>query len=173
MNTVAPKDTKALAYYAALFLALFFCMQTLYQTSRGTAFEHLWIDNMTVLPSAGLIAWLTPNEGVVAQNHRLLSPHVRLSVLNGCEGTEVILLLTAALLALRLGWRRKLLGIIIGGLLVYTANQLRIVTLYYCLRFDRSLFDALHGTVAPLAVIFIAALFFIYWTSHGVARRIV
>lgn len=171
MNTLLLKDSKTTAHYVVFFLALFFCMQTLYQTSHGTAFEHLWIDNMTVLPSASLIAWLTPNEGVIAQGHRLLSPYVRLSVLNGCEGTEVTLLLTAALLALRLGWRHKLLGIIIGGLLVYTVNQLRIVTLYYCLRFDRSLFDTLHGTVAPLVVILIAALFFIYWTSHGVARR--
>lgn len=173
MNAPAPKHTKTIAHYVALFLILLFGFQMLYQTSRGTAFEHLWIDDMTVQPSAHLITWLTPDEGVVAQGHRLLSPYVRLSVLNGCEGTEVILLLTAALLALRLDWQRKLLGIILGGLLVYTANQLRIITLYYCLRFDRTLFDILHGTVAPIAVILIAALFFFYWVSHGTAHRAV
>jgi len=173
MNTATPKNTKVLAHYSALFLTLFFFLQTLYQTSHDTAFEHLWIDSLTVLPSANLIHWLTPNERVSAQGHRLISPYARLSVLNGCEGTEVILLLTAALLALRLDWRRKFLGIVLGGLLVYTANQLRIITLYYCLRFNRTLFDILHGTVAPIAIILIAVLFFVYWVSRGTARRTV
>jgi exosortase family protein XrtM len=126
---------------------------------------------MTVRPSATLIAWLTPGEGVVSQGHRLVSPHVRLSVLNGCEGTEVMLLLAAAMLAFGMRWPRKLLGILAGGLLVYLTNQVRIVALFYSLRFDRSLFETLHAYVAPIIVIAVAGFFVLYWVSHAEPRR--
>ncbi|MDT8383300.1 MAG: archaeosortase/exosortase family protein [Gammaproteobacteria bacterium] len=156
-----------LAVYTSLFFGLFLVMQAIYQGARDTQAAHFLINDMTVMPSALIISWITPDEGVSAQGHRLVSRHVRMSVLNGCEGTEVILLLGAALFALRMGWRRKLLGIVAGSLLVYTANQLRIVSLYYSLRIDHSLFEALHGYIAPLAVVTVAMLFFLYWISHA------
>jgi exosortase family protein XrtM len=167
----SPESTRTPATYALLFLGLFFAFQSLYQSNRDTRVVRLWIDEMTVAPSAVLISWLTPDEGVVAQGHRLVSPHVRLSVLNGCEGTDVMLLLTAALLAFGVSWRRTLLGILVGGLLVYLTNQARIVALYYGLRFDRALFEALHGYVAPIIVIAVAGLFFLYWVSDAEPRR--
>lgn len=63
--------------------------------------------------------------------------------------------------------RSKLLGILSGGLLIYAINQVRIVALYYCLRFDHPLFEMLHGYIAPLVVIGIAGLYFSYWTSNA------
>jgi len=170
-NTPATDSIRNIAIYIGIFLGLFFAFQQLYQSSRDTRVETLLIDELTVAPSALLISWLTPEEGVTAQGHRLVSAHVRMSVLNGCEGTEVILLLCAALLALRMNWRRTLMGIALGGLLVYAANQARIVSLYYCLRFDRSLFEALHGYVAPTMVIAVAVLFFIYWAPDAKPNR--
>lgn len=74
--------------YIAAFIVIFFIFETLYQGCRGTRIEHLVIDQMTVAPSAKLISWITPQEDIVAQGHSLLSRNVRLSVLNGCEGTE-------------------------------------------------------------------------------------
>jgi exosortase family protein XrtM len=82
-----------------------------------------------------------------------------------------MLLLAAAMLAFRMSWRRKLLGILAGGLLVYFTNQARIVALYYSLRFDRSLFEALHGYVAPIIAIAAAGLFVLYWVSHAEPSR--
>jgi exosortase family protein XrtM len=172
MNSQAADSTRNIALNTALFLGLFFSFQLIYQSSRDTRIEDLLINEMTVAPSVLVISLLTPEEGVSAQGHRLVSSHIRMSVLNGCEGTEVILLLCAALLAFRMSWRHKLLGIALGSLLVYAANQARIVSLYYCLRFDRSLFEALHGYIAPIAVVAVAVLFFIYWISHAGPNRV-
>lgn len=165
-------STENILRYLVIFMALFFAFQYLYQQSRGTPIEDVLIDDMTVAPSARLISWFTPEEVVSAQDHRLVSKHVRMSVLNGCEGTETILLLCAALIAFRMPWRRKLLGVAAGCLLVYAINQARIVSLYYCLRFDRSLFNALHGYIAPTVVIAAAVLFFLYWIAHAEPRRL-
>jgi exosortase family protein XrtM len=157
-----------LTTFPLIFLVLFLVFQVLYQSGRDTFVVRIVIDDLTVAPSARLISWLTPDEGVVAQGHRLVSPRVRLSVLNGCEGTDVMLMLMAAMIAFnKMIWRRRLLGITVGALVVYLANQIRIVTLYYALRADRSLFEALHGYVAPIAVIAVAGLFFMRWISHG------
>lgn len=169
MNPPTTESPRNIAFYAMTFMALFVVFQLIYQSFRSTSGDDFLITGMTVKPSASLISWLTPEEGITAQGHRLVSSHVRMSVLNGCEGTEVILLLSAALLAFRMPWQRKLSGVVLGSLLIYAANQVRIVALYYCLRFDRSLFDSLHGYIAPIAVIAVAGLFFFYWTTY--ARR--
>lgn len=165
--TISPR---LLTTYTLSFLGLFFVFQHFYQSSRDAALLRFWIEDLTVAPSAVLISWLTPDERVVAHGHQLVSPRVRLSVLNGCEGTDVLLLLAAAMLAFGMSWRRRLLGILAGGLLVYVVNQARIVALYYSLRFDRSLFEALHGYVAPIVLVAAAGLFFVYWVSHAEPR---
>lgn len=165
------ESARKLAACAALFLALFFLLQYLYQGSRGTWVESLLIDRMTVAPSAALIGWFAPREGVSARGHQLVSPHVTLSVLNGCEGTEVMLLLAAAMLAFGTGWRHKLLGIVLGGGLVYLLNQARIAGIYYCLRIEPALFEAVHGYVAPTFIVAAAAMFFLYWVSRVAQRQ--
>ena len=147
------------------FIGAFFILQMLYQNCRGTPIEHVVIDQITVAPSAQLISWLTPQEGVMARGHSLISRYVHLSVLNGCEGTEAILMLASAILVFPRSWKSKLSGIAVGGLLIYLINQARIVTLYYCLRFDRSMFELLHSYIAPTLVIAMTGLYFIYWVS--------
>lgn len=149
----------------AAFITAFFILQMLYQNCRGTAIEHIVIDKMTVAPSAQLISWLTPQEGIIAQGHSLISGYVHLSVLNGCEGTEAILMLISAILIFPRSLRSKAFGIMVGGLLIYLINQARIVALFYCLRFDRSLFEPLHSYIAPTLVIAMTGLYFIYWVS--------
>lgn len=157
--------------HVAAFIVLFFVLQTSYQNCRGTIIEHILVVEMTVRPSSKLISWITPGEHVVAQGHNLISKYVQLSILNGCEGTEAVLMLTAATLVFTRGHRRKLFSIIAGSLLIFTVNQARIVALYYCLRFNRSLFDVLHGYIAPLLVIGVAGLFFMLSMSNTQVTR--
>ena len=96
--------------FALLFLAIFGSLHLLYETTQGTSVERLLINDLTVKPSATVINLLTPAEQVTAIGHRLVSPFAGLSVLNGCEGTETILLLGAAILAFRTPWRDKAIG---------------------------------------------------------------
>jgi len=170
MTSSSHRSALALAGSGALFLGLFFLLQWSYQGSRGTRVETLLIDHLTVAPSAAVVGWLTPGEGVVARGHQLVSPYVKLSVLNGCEGTEVVLLLAAAMLAFGTGWRHRLIGIVMGSAFVYLLNQGRVVGLFYCLRYRPSLFESLHGYVAPTLVVALAAVFFMMWISHDEPR---
>lgn len=154
------------AVFALLFLAIFGVLSSLYGMVRDTAVERLLIDVLTVKPSATLIALFTSSEQVAAQGPRLVSPFGRLSILNGCEGIETMLLLIAAILAYRAPWREKVTGVAAGTLLLYTLNQARIVLLYYAFRHNRELFHLLHGYVFPLILVASAGFFFLWWISR-------
>ena len=156
--------------FALLFLVVFAGLFSLYATARGTAVERLLIDVCTVKPSAALIGLITPSEQVVAMDHRLVSPQARLSILNGCEGIETMLLLVSAILAYARPWRAKFLGALAGILLVYGLNQIRIVALYYAFRYNRELFDLLHGYAAPIIIIACAGLYFLWWIEWHAPR---
>lgn len=147
------------------FLALFGMLLFAYHKSRDTPVERFLIDYATVTPSVALINRIAPEEHVVARGHRLVSPHARLSVLNGCEGTETMLLMFAAILVYPAAWRHKLPGIVLGLGLVYALNQARIVGLYFALRYDRQVFDLLHGYLGPTLIVVVCALFFMAWAE--------
>lgn len=153
--------------FALLFLALFGLFHLLYESARGTPVERLLIDDLTVKPSVAAINLLTPSEHVTAKGHRLVSPYAKLSVLNGCEGIETMLLLIAAVVAYAAPWRTKAIGLLLGMLFVYTLNQIRIVSLYYAFRHNKELFFVLHGYLAPTLIIAAAGLYFLWWISRA------
>ena len=158
---------KAQLYFAGYFLLLFAAMQVVYNFTRDTLAERIIIDYATVTPSVALINTLTPTEHVSANGHQIKSKHIRLSVLNGCEGVEAVLLLVAAIVAFSAPWRHKVMGIVAGTLLIYLVNQIRIVSLYYAAVYDKSLFNDIHGYVGPTLIIILACLFFLFWVSRG------
>ncbi len=153
-----------------LFFAVFFILHFTYQSASGTVVEKIIIDTATVRPSAFFINLLNANEHVFAHGHRLISPYVRLSVLNGCEGTESLFLIMAAIMAFKAPWRHKLVGLVWGILIIYLANQARIVALYFALRHDRGLFSALHGYIAPILIIAIGCLFYLLWIQWSLQK---
>ena len=159
-------SSSRLLTFVALFVVVFFGCEVLYMQSRGAGFERVFIDTLTVKPSVALINWLTPGEQVSAQGPRLVSPLARLSVLNGCEGTEAMFLLIAAITAFAAPWRHKVIGALSGIVLVYVLNQMRIVVLYYSFRADKALFDLVHGTVGPSIIVLAACGFFFWWLKQ-------
>ncbi len=154
---------RSLLQLIVLFAIVFFALHWIYQKASGTVVEKVLIDIVTVRPSAIIINLLQPDEQVSAQGYQLVSPRVKLSVLNGCEGTESIFLIIAAILSFRSSWRHTLAGLALGIIIIYIANQARIVALYFALRHDRELFASLHGYIAPTLIIAIGCLFYLWW----------
>lgn len=164
---VAGGHARPLLRFTLLFISIFFLLQWAYQTLDGTAIYRFYLETLTVRPSAILIQWIVPQEGVVAQGHRLIWPRGGLSLFNGCDGVEVMQLLLAAFVATAGPWRQRLWGAASGLLLVYVLNQARIVALYFAVRHDRALFELLHGLVGPLIIIALTTLFFVWWTGRN------
>lgn len=167
IDTLAPpRPPRRLWLTAVFFLGSFMLLQWAWSEARGTWVERLVIDQMTVKTAAWLIDTLDPAIGVQAVGSRLKAAGGGLNILNGCEGTEVAFLLACAMLVAPMAWRARLLGLAVGCLLVFVLNQGRVLALFYAFRADRTLFDALHGIIAPLLLILAASAFFLAWLNR-------
>lgn len=111
------------------------------------------IHDATVRVTATWINLMTPEIQAQALGSRIAAAGGGINVLNGCEGTEVWFLLLAALAAHAFSWRVRVVGVLLGTAWVYGLNQLRLLALFYSHRQNLSLFEQLHGLVAPLALI--------------------
>jgi exosortase/archaeosortase family protein len=153
-----------------LFFLIFACLQLGWQGLRGTDVEALIVHDATVRPAVSLINLLTPSAYARAVNFTISAPGGGLSIQNGCEGTEVLFLLLAALFVAPLSWRSRVTGIFVGTLVVFVVNQARIAILFYAYRADHALFDRLHGSVTPLLMILAVGGYFYGWLLHARPR---
>jgi exosortase/archaeosortase family protein len=81
----------------------------------------------------------------------------------GCNGIEAMLIYAAAIAAFPASWKRKLIGIFAGIVLIHAANVLRIVALAYTGVYYPKLFQYLHVYVLQgMMVAFALVIFFIY-----------
>ncbi len=129
---------KALLWRLAVFLGIFAALQGIYGAAKGGWFEHLVIDRLTVQSAALVIDYASPELGVEPSGSRLKAPGGGINVLNGCEGMDVVFLITAAMLVAPISWRARLLGILCGTLVVLVLNQARVIALFYAFRRARS-----------------------------------
>jgi exosortase/archaeosortase family protein len=155
-----------------LFLLVFALLQWGWSSVRGTWIERLVIHEATVKPAAALIHLLTPEIPARAAGASIKAPGGGLNILNGCEGTEVMFLLAAAFVAVRLPWRRRIWGLILGLTLIFALNQARILALFYAFRTDRALFDTLHTAILPVVLVALTAAYFHAALSAGRPRPV-
>jgi exosortase/archaeosortase family protein len=143
-----------------IFFGVFAVLQWSWNEARGTVIERLVIHDITVKPAAMLVRFVTPEVNARPVAASIKAPGGGLNILNGCEGTEVMFLLVAAFAAVRMGWRHRLAGLVLGLSLVFVLNQARILALFYAFRNDRKLFDLLHTSVLPAVLVAAVALYF-------------
>ena len=167
-DALQPQAPYPLWLTLAIFLGVFAVLQWAWGEARDTAVERLVIHEATVKPAVFLIRAATPGIDAQAVAASIKAPGGGLNILNGCEGTEVMFLLIAAFATVRLGWRQRLTGLVLGLVLIFALNQARILALFYAYRNQRRLFDLLHTTVLPAVLIAAVALYFyaVLYRSH-------
>lgn len=148
-----------------MFGLVFFLLQATYESLRGTWLDTVIIEWLTVAPSAALANVIAPEVGVHADGTRIVAPTERLNILPGCEGAEAFLLLLSGMLCARRAWRITLIGVGLGLLVVYVANVLRIVALFFAALRDRPLFSLVHAYLSPIIIVGIGVLFFALWLA--------
>lgn len=154
------------AWRVAAFLALFTLLSLGWAALAGGD-AHFWvIERLTVAPAAQLLGWLDPALGVSAQGDHLKAAGGGLRVAGGCEGMDIALLMVSGVLCAEVGWRHRLVGLVVGSGLVFAMNQMRIVGLFYAFRHDRAQFDLLHTVVMPLAMVLVLGAFFFGWLGR-------
>lgn len=142
------------------FIVAYVVLQTGWIAARGTILERWLIEDVNVRTSVALIRVLSPQIEAVARGASVVAPGGGLNIRIGCEGTEILFPLLAALLAYPLSWRARVFGLTAGTLLVFALNQARLLSLFYSYRGDPALFGQLHGFVTPLLLMVCVTAFF-------------
>jgi exosortase/archaeosortase family protein len=159
----------AVALRLFFFLALFGLLQGLYGAAKGGWVEKLVIDRATVQTAAWLIHLADPAVQVRAVGSRLVAPGGGINVLNGCEGADVVFLMTAAMLVAPLPLRARTTGVLAGVAVVFALNQARVIALFYASRGEKAAFEWMHGVAGPLVLIAVSAIFYALWLSRHAA----
>jgi exosortase family protein XrtM len=167
-NEQAINHTKKMSVFAQVFIFMlcFAVLQFGWQMLRDDDFGHFIRGAATVKPATQIIHLITPQIDAIANGNQIKASGGGIVVKIGCEGLEAMFILIAAFIVAPLKLTPKLLGIIVGTLLIYIANQVRIVSLFYAFRADKPLFYLLHGTVTPIILVAISCMFFYYWLAH-------
>jgi exosortase family protein XrtM len=153
-------------HFIVFFILFFLCGQSLYYWSKSYT-AQLVVHRLNAGVSSYLINFIHPQERTKVHNNEIQSGPFRMIIEEGCEGTEGIILVVSALMAFQMPVLFKSIGIMLGILLLYISNLVRIVALYYSLKYKPELFDVLHMYIGQSFYIFVGSVFFIFWIQIG------
>jgi len=101
----------------------------------------------------------------------IMTDRYQFVIKRGCDATEPVCLLVAAVAAFRAPLWRKLLGMLAGTLLLLALNQLRVVALFFVGRDLPGLYHTLHLTVFPAVFVVLALSLWAGWAQWTVGRN--
>ena len=116
---------------------------------------------------AFIIGLISHDGSVTALNSTITSKSMSMQIVKGCDGTEGLLLIIAAMFAFPASLREKAVGLALGILFIYILNLIRIVGLWFILGHAPALFDIMHVYVGQTFIILSGFLFFLWWVTHG------
>ncbi len=151
--------------FALLFALAFGVLMGAFEASRGTAFERFIVEDALLKPTNRLINVLWPADHVELVGRTFVSGTTRMHVTRGCEGVEMFLLLSAAIIVYPASAKRRLVGLLLGFVLAYLLSAARLAALVYTLRHAPNTWESLHGLVLPLAPVLAIAWYFLRWSS--------
>lgn len=161
-----PEKHMGILTQVIVFLLCFALLQFGWQALRDGDFGHFIRGAATVKPATQMIHWMSPQIDAVANGNQIKASGGGIVVKIGCEGLEAMFILIAAFIVAPLHLIPKLTGILLGTLLIYLSNQIRIISLFYAYRADKSLFYLMHGTITPMILVTVSCLFFYFWLTH-------
>ena len=91
---------------------------------------------------------------------------------NGCNGVEAMLILLASIVAFPASLKARVVGLVLGAIVVQLLNAVRIVTLYLLGAYQPRLFDMFHTAVWQILVILSAIAFFLVWSARVAPNRL-
>ena len=146
-----------------LFLGFYGIFHTLYFGLPDAILREVVYNRGIGVFCSKLIHFIAPMEQVSAVLNHLQSPVADLEIVRGCDGAGAVFLVMAAILAFPASVKRKLIGLVLGILLMYSLNLIRISGLYFVVAYHNDWFQIIHTYLAPTLLIIVACLFFAWW----------
>ena len=164
MDTFSP-SFKFVFAFAAIYAVLHTLYMLIPNSFLGDVIYRYGINQV----AAYCINSAAPEEVVRAVSNRLISSKVQLEIVRGCDGSGVLFLIVAAMLAFGAPTKYKLAGMLAGATLVYLLNQARIIILYFVVAYRPDWFTPLHTYYIPTFLIVVVCIFFASWAMWATA----
>ena len=94
-------------------------------------------------------------------------------VIEGCNAVSVMILFAAFVFAFSTQWKKTLLFILFGIVLIHVLNVIRIALLSFALYYYPQYEEILHGTIFPLFIYGVVFVLWILWVTKfsGYVKR--
>lgn len=128
-----------------------------------------WVDRCFIYPTleltAGAASWLMnlAGQGTAVQGVTIQGSDFAVRIQRGCDPLEPVILFAAAVIAFRAPRRKKVLGILLGGLLLFVLNLARILSLCWTTRNHPRWFETVHQEWWPALFIISSLVLWIAW----------
>lgn len=152
--------------FVGKFILYFLAGQVLYSL-LNPVLSPLLTDLLTASASAHLIDLISPGLLVTTKGNTILSGGISLNIAIGCDGIEGLIIVLAAVGSFPMSRSRKIIGMMMGAGFVYAANLLRVVALFFTLKYQPDLFSFIHMYIGQVFIIFISVLFFLIWVGRS------
>ncbi len=119
---------------------------------------------------AAAVVLRAAHQDVHASGTLLAQKAYAVDVKNGCNGIEALALLVVAIGAFPAPWRARLLGIVVGAVLLIGVNIVRIVSLFVILRDYPKAFEFSHIVVWQVVLFLLVVAFFVKWSGRYADR---
>ncbi len=96
----------------------------------------------------------------------LTSSRFSVTIFNGCNGLEAILIFVSGVVAFPAPWRRKLLGVLLGFVAIQVFNVIRVVSLFYIGVFEPAWFNVSHVFIWQSLVIVFGVVLWLVWVRR-------
>ena len=96
----------------------------------------------------------------------LTSSRFSVTIFNGCNGLEAILIFVSGVIAFPAPWRRKLLGVLLGFIAIQVFNVIRVVSLFYIGVFEPAWFNVSHVFIWQSLVIVFGVVLWLVWVRR-------
>lgn len=92
---------------------------------------------------------------------------ISLDIKFGCNGLESVMIYSVGILSFPATWKKKLLGIIAGFIVIQIINIIRIVALAYSCIYFKTLFEYIHIYIAQGMMIAVALGIYLLWINYA------
>ena len=171
------KTYKPVIRFIVTFLAVYFFMSLGYKWyldySKTTAYQPDYITYQVAKQSQELLNVVGFDSSIELHEGEpwvrfLFNGEYIVRIIEGCNAVSVIILFIAFVVAFSASFKKTILFIIAGSVLLYTANIARIALLSLGLYYYPDLEHVLHGVIFPLIIYGMVFLLWVIWVNYFV-----
>lgn len=157
--------------FLGTYLLLSFCYSIYLQFSKDGVYHPDFVTHLVAKQSAAIISGFGYEAAIVPHN---LHPQMQLfinqkflgSIIEGCNSLSIIILFAAFIIAFAQKFKKTLVFLLAGAVLIYAVNLIRIVILSIALHHYPEQEKILHGIVFPSIIYGMVFLLWMLWVKN-------